>query len=442
MSLRRAERTPADLAGSGWYELLPKPAPPKILGGTQRADWVIVGAGFAGLAAARRLSQLVPGQRIVVLEAQRVGWGAAGRNSGFMIDLPHELSSDNYAGDSSHDRAQIKMNRAAIAFAAEAVDEYGLAPHFARAGKYHGAATARGLKALAQFEQHLAGLNEPFQHLDAEAMRRLTGSAFYRGGTFTSGTVMIQPAAYVRGLARGLSERGVEVLESSPVVSIKTGAEHNISTPGGEIRTPRLILTVNGHIESFGFFRRRLMHIFTFASMTRQLSASELKALGGEPSWGLIPADPMGSTVRRIADGRIVVRNTFTYNPGMQTSERQIRAIGRAHDRSFARRFPNLSSASAEYRWGGHLCLSLNAAPAFGEIERGVFAACCCNGLGTVKGTLYGKLIAELATGSAGAMVNEAVAEPGPEKLYPEPLMTWGAKAKLWWMQRRAGQEL
>ena len=137
-----------------------------------------------------------------------------------------------------------------------------------------------------------------------------------------------------------------------------------------------------------------------------------------------------------------MVRNTFTYNPDMRTSERQIAAIGKAHDRSFAARFPNLKSVGAEYRWGGHLCLSLNAVPAFGEVEKGVYAACCCNGLGTVKGTLYGKLIAELATGSREPMVQDAVAGAAPRMLYPEPLMTFGAKAKLWWMQKRAGREL
>jgi glycine/D-amino acid oxidase-like deaminating enzyme len=441
MSTRTAARTPADFPGSGWYELLPKPAPPKVLEGKHNADWVIVGAGFAGLSAARRLSQLVPAERIAVVEAQRVGWGAAGRNSGFMIDLPHELSSENYAGGKDHDLKQIRMNRAAIDFAADAVKEHRLDVYFNRAGKIHGAATERGLKALAEFERHLASLNEPFESLKANVMRRITGSTFYIGGTFTPGTVMIQPAGYIRGVAQGLSSK-VDIFESSPVVSIETGTEHVVTTPAGEIRTPRLILTMNGHVESFGYFRRRLMHVFTFASMTRRLSPSESKSLGGELSWGLIPADPMGSTIRRIREERIVVRNTFTYNPAMTTSDQEIERIGRVHDRSFGLRFPMLSGVDVEYRWGGHLCLSLNSAPAFGEIEKRVYAACCCNGLGTVKGTLYGKLIADLAAGSGDPMIEAALTEPAPEKLYPEPLMSWGAKAKLWWMQKRAGREL
>jgi glycine/D-amino acid oxidase-like deaminating enzyme len=180
-------------------------------------------------------------------------------------------------------------------------------------------------------------------------MRRVTGSTFYVAGTFTDGTVMIQPAGYIRGLAQGLSGMA-DIFEGSPVVSIKSGSEHVVSTPEGEIRTPRLILTLNSHVESFGFFRPRLMHIITFASMTRRLSPSEIRKLGGQSSWGLIPADPMGSTVRRIAGERIVVRNTIIYNPAMGTSERQIERIGKVHDRSFELRFPMLSGVTTEYR--------------------------------------------------------------------------------------------
>lgn len=440
MGIHQAARTPTDINMSGWYGLLPPPPAPQVLRGRHVADWIVVGAGFAGLAAARRLSQLVPGERIVVVDAQRVGWGAAGRNSGFMIDLPHELGGENYGGAQDHDRKRIRMNRAAIEFSASAAEEYGLQGFFARAGKFHGAATEHGLESLRAFEGHLSGLAEPFQSLDAADLTRVTGTDFFVGGTFTPGTVMVQPAGFIRGLAEGLSSR-VTIFEKSAVTSVRTGKSHTVKTAEGEISAPRLLLTVNGHLESFGFFRKRLLHVFTYASMTRQLSRSEQTALGGEPHWGLIPADPMGSTVRRIGD-RIVVRNTFTYNPRMSTSEGQIKRIGAAHDRSFRARFPMLGEMQMEFRWGGHLCLSLNSAPAFGEIEERVFVAGCCNGLGTVQGTLYGMLAADLAVGTGEPMVAEALGEPRPARLYPEPLMAIGAPLRLWVMQRRAGKEL
>ncbi|MER8434460.1 NAD(P)/FAD-dependent oxidoreductase [Mesorhizobium caraganae] len=440
MSDYEAVRTPADTSMPGWYGILPPPKAPEVLRGRHKADWLIVGAGFAGLAAARRLSQLVPNERIVVLDAQRVGWGAAGRNSGFMIDLPHELGGEHYGGRQDQDRKRIRMNRAAIEFSASAADEYGLQKYFVRAGKYHGAATDHGVAVLREFEKHLTGLGEPFKRLDGPQLKEITGTDFFLSGTFTPGTVMAQPAGFIRGLAQGLSRR-VQLFENSPVTSLQTGKLHTAKTAEGEITAPRLILTVNGHLESFGYFKNRLLHVFTYASMTRPLSKSEQTAVGGEPHWGLIPADPMGSTIRRIGD-RIVVRNTFTYNPDMSTSEKQIRRIGAVHDRSFQSRFPMLGQAPMEFRWGGHLCLSLNSAPAFGEIEDRVFVAGCCNGLGTVQGTLYGMLAADLAVGSNEPMVADALKEPSPIQLYPEPLISIGAPVKLWAMQKRAGREL
>ena len=82
------------------------------------ADWLVIGAGFAGLAAAKRLSQLRPEDRIVLLE-QAGRRGPRGRNSGFMIDLPHDLQSEDYAGSLEADRKQTWANRLAIDFAAQ-----------------------------------------------------------------------------------------------------------------------------------------------------------------------------------------------------------------------------------------------------------------------------------------------------------------------------------
>jgi glycine/D-amino acid oxidase-like deaminating enzyme len=441
MTTRDAIRVPSDLTASGWYSLLPPPPPPRVLEEAITADWVIIGGGFAGLFAARRLRQLHPKDRIVVLEAQRIAWGASGRNSGVMIDLPHDLKSDSYAGANDHDLKQIRMNRAAIAIARDAAAEAGTLGVFNPCGKYHGAAGASGLAALRSFEKHLEALSEPYTPLDAADMRRVTGTDYYVGGTHTPGAVVIQPAAFVRGLAGYLAAQ-VDIFENSPAIRIEPGPSHIVMTPKGKVTAKNVMLTNNGHLESFGYFNRHLMHIFLYASMTRALSEQEQRDLGGEPDWALIPADPMGSTVRRLKEGRIVVRNTFSYNPQLETTKAKIENAGHAHDRSFTLRFPMLKDVPMEHRWAGHLCLSLNSAPAFGEIEQRVYAAGCCNGLGTTKSTLAGHLIADLASGVTSDLLIDQQSEPSPQKLYPEPFMTLGARAKLWWMQRRAGADV
>lgn len=440
-------RLPRDPGVTGWNAILPEEAPRPALAEDADADWLVIGAGFAGLSAARRLAQLRPDDRVAILEASRVGHGPSGRNTGFMIDLPHDLKSDDYGGEREADRRRTAMARAAIAFAEAAAAEYGLGEEtFRRAGKLNAAATDRGLARNRAYAGHLDALGEPHEMLDAARMAAITGTGFWRGGLYTPGTAMIQPALYVRGLARGLVSNRATLWENSPVVALeRDGDAWRARTPGGSVRAARVILAVNGHAESFGFFRRRLLHVFTYASMTRRLDADEVARLGGEPRWGVIPADPMGTTVRRISGtggDRIVVRNRFTCDPAMEIDETRIARIAADHDRAFAARFAMLRDVAMEYRWGGRLCLSLNGAPAFGEVADGVFSACCCNGLGTVKSTLAGMLAADLACGERSALLTEMLAEAGPARRPPEPFARLGATARIRWSEHRAGREL
>lgn len=443
----KVQKLPRDPGIAGWNAILPKAAPPRILDGNIAADWVVIGGGFAGLAAARRLTQLRPADKVVLLEALRVGEGPAGRNTGFMIDLPHELNSDGYAGPANADLKQIRMNRAAIDFAREAAEEYGLyGSVFQDCGKHNAAATEKGIGLLKSYASHLRNLGEPFEELDTRAMKALTGTDFYQSGLYTSGTAMIQPAAYVRGVAAGLSDKA-DIYESSPVTALEPlglngTALYRLETPEGSVTTPHVILAVNGHAQSFGFYRHRLMHVFTYASMTRRLTEQEIKSLGGEKQWNIIPADPMGTTIRRTADDRIVVRNRFTYNSSMEVTTAAVEQMGRDHDSSFQARFPMLKTVSMEYRWGGRLCLSLNSVPAFGEIETGIFSAVCQNGLGTVKGTLSGMLAADLAAKGNCPMVADMLGYDAPKRLPPDFLMDIGANAVLRWKEYRAGREL
>ena len=201
------------------------------LPGDLTVDVAIIGGGFAGLAAARRLRELDPGLKIAVLEASRLAEGASGRNSGFMIDLPHELTSDDYAGHGD-DRAVIALNRQAIAFAKGAVADYGIkADYFDPMGKVNGAASAKADALNRSYAEHLATMGEASEYLDAKAMTELTGSRHYVSGLYTPGTVMLQPAGFVRGFGEGLRAAGVGVWENTPVTrdggrGRRLGADH------------------------------------------------------------------------------------------------------------------------------------------------------------------------------------------------------------------------
>ena len=449
MTSHRARRLPRHRGVAAWSAILDagagRAAEYEPLTGQRTADFVVVGGGFAGLSAARRLGQLQPDADIVLLEASRIAEGASGRNSGFMIDLPHELTSADYAG-AGDDRAMIALNRQAIAFARDAARDYAMPPAwFDPAGKVNGAVGDAAHAHNLSYAAHLERLGEPCEPLDAQSMAELTGSRYYRSGLFTPGTVMLQPAGYVRDFARGLSSR-IGLYETSPVTTLcRVGPDWRVETPTGSVTTARVILATNGHLESFGFAKGRLMHLFLYASMTPELDRDALGRLGGAPRWGITPSDPMGTTLRKIdtAQGgnRIVTRTCATLRSGMEARAADLSRATRVQRKKFDERFPQLAGLAPQYEWAGHLCLSLNGVSVMQELEPGLFSACVQNGLGTARGTLTGIAAAERACGVESDITRHFAAEPAPRRLPPRPLRDIGANAVIRWKERAAARE-
>ncbi len=442
MSRYVARRLPKHRGDAAWSSILgPGPRYPR-LEEEITADLVIIGAGFAGLSAARRLVQLRPDARIVVLEAGQIAEGAAGRNSGFMIDLPHELTSHDYAG-AGDDRAQIDMNRHAIAFARDAVEDYGIcADFFDPAGKVNGAVSDAADAQNQSYAAHLDALGEPYDLLDAQAMAEMTGSTYYRSGLYTPGTAMLQPAGYIRGLAEGLSQT-VALHEHSACISIKRiGHVWRLQVPKGGIAAPQVILATNGHLESFGLATGRLMHVFLYAAFTPVLPKG---AVAGTGRWGITPSDPMGTSMRRIdapqGGDRILTRAVATLRSGMRATEADVARAAAIQQTKFDARFPELAGLKPEYTWAGHLCLSRNGASVTGEVEEGLFTACVQNGLGTARGTLTGMAAAEMACGVDTHLTRHFAAEAAPTRLPPQPFRDTIGNAVIRWKERRAALE-
>lgn len=446
MTRYTAKYLPVQRGPAAWNAILGAQAPATVLDDNLSADFVVVGGGFAGLTAARRITQLEPEANVVVIEAGRIAEGAAGRNSGFMIDLPHDLASDDYAG-SGDDRKMIDLNRQAIGFARAAVEEYQIDPnYFDQTGKVNGAASEAGQAHNQSYAKHLSSLGEDSQALDPQQMFELTGSRHYISGLYTPGTVMLQPAGYIRGLADGLAGQGVRIFENSPVTGfVRDGEGWQVQAEKGSVTTSKLVLTVNGHLESFGIERNRLMQLFLFAVMTPELDSDALAKLGGQSRWGVTPSDPMGTTMRRIDTGqggnRIVTRTCAALRPGMTATQNDMRRASRVMQRKFDQRFPQLAGTQMEHQWAGHLCLSLNGVSVTREIDTGVYSGCVQNGLGTARGTLTGIAAAELACGQSSEISQHFSAETKPKRLPPQPFREIGANIVLRWKEWNAKNE-
>lgn len=431
---------PADDASCGWFHLSAPRQPRPSHSGDARARWVIVGAGFTGLAAARQLAHHFPDEEILLIEAQQIGFGSSGRNAGFAIDLPHDIGADDYIGDVGVAKTVLKLNLAGQSSLKSLVEQHGIDCQLSAIGKYQAAVEDRGIAVLDAYRRGLDKLGQPYEVIEGERLGDHIGTRFYRKALFTPGTVLLQPAALVKGLADSLPSN-VTLYENTPITDVDYGPQTLLKHARGSITAEKLVLTNNAFGMSFGFLKGGMLPVFTYASLTRPLSGEEQKKLGGKPIWGVIPADPFGTTLRRTVDNRILVRNSFSFNPDGRSNPKYLERFVHRHRESFRQRFPMLDGVDFEYTWGGALSLARNHQSQFGMLAPNVFGALCCNGLGVTRGTATGTLLADWLAGERGELIEFLLSADGPNRNPPEPFLSMGVNLTLKWGQYRAGRE-
>lgn len=432
---------PCNDNNNGWLRILPDLPPANVLAGEHSYDYVVIGAGFTGLAAARRLAELKPDARIALVDGGRVGNNAAGRSSGFAIDHAHNIRARNFTDEIGSEKKQIRLNRSGQNALRQAVIENQIDCGWQELGKIHGAATSHGKKLLRQFSSNLEALGEAHEFYSAEKMKDVTGLSFYREGLFTPGTIQLQPAALVCGLSK-TQPGNVTVFENSLITEAFFGRQNVLISERGRINAKTLVLANNSFAAAFGFYQKHIIPLTTYASMTRTLSESEMTALGGKNAWGIVPAHSFGSSIRRLKENRILVRSIYSYARGHNPTEKQRLWARKKHEKSFRNRFPMLGEVGFEYSWGGTLCLSGNGNPIFGRLRPGVFASLCHNGVGIARGTACGKLIAEYVAGDESELLDIMRDAGRPNKALPVWLLSVGVPVDFAKRRHAAGLEL
>jgi glycine/D-amino acid oxidase-like deaminating enzyme len=366
-----------------------------------------------------------------------VGFGASGRNSGFVVDIWHYLPARGLEGN----RRLIRLGRSGRDSLRALVQAHGIDCAWNEYGRLHGAVGDRGLRALDTLRQGLDAMGEPYRWLDAKTLAGVIGTPHYQAAIHTPGGVLVQPAALVRGLASALPAN-VELFEESPVRRIDVGRPIVLSAGTGQITADRLFLAVNGFTAGWGLAGRGVFPMLTFASLTHPLKTEEQRALEGEREWGLVPEDPMGTTVRRTRDQRILIRHTVRYGTHLASEAAGLRTVAAAHRAAFRARFPMLPGVDLAYTWGGVLGMTINTGQCFVRAADDVFIAAGCNGAGVALGTALGRLLADFALGADSALLRDAQALPRPRWLPPERLLRPGVQAAVQWMGLRSRGEI
>lgn len=420
---------PLDQNINGWSAIIPAGRAYEQQRGGSTADWLAIGAGYAGIAFARRLAELRPDKRIILLDAGAIGDNASGRNSGFAIDLPHNIGSSTAELEKA--ASYRRLLQYGIAHLQETVERHAIACDWSAAGKYH-CAVGRGFDPLIEaYVRELNALGEPYQLFDRDELARRLGTRFYRRAVYTPNCILLNPAALVGGLAASLPDN-VTVYANSPALNIETGAKIRVTTPLGEIVADRLMLGINGTARGLPLFNGRVFAVATFATLTAPLTPEQRARVGDMADWGLTPANAIaGATLRYTRDHRFLIREHVNFTPGMITTGVESGRRAQHHRAIFARVFPNLRDVAVDYSWSGLISVTRNGAPIWGRLAENVYAAVGCNGAGLSKHTAAGRLLADFALGEDNPLIADAQSLGRASYLPPRPLLDLGVHGYL-----------
>jgi|TARA_B110000971_G_scaffold152573_1_gene155767 glycine/D-amino acid oxidase-like deaminating enzyme len=399
--------------------MLPSRVIEPALSADMSVDTAIIGAGYTGISAAKRMHELAPSDEIAIIDSSQIGEGNPGRNSGFLL----EIALANDADPSQLDRMRQcnKLIAASLGKIVKAVESSSIDCQLKRMGTYRGAAGKQGLKSLHQYAAFLEAAQLPYQDLNRSEMEQNLGTQFYQRGLYSPHCYLAQPAALIRCLADELPNK-VHLFENTPAISLKqSGGRWLIKTANGEISAKKVILANNAFAKSLGIGKSQLVAMYTYAGITPVLDPAILQTLGSDTSWGLLPSHRLGSTLRKTEDGRLLVRCLYAYEKEVNSA-----LVLRELSRNLVRRFPQLVNIELEHIWGGAVGFTMNGGAVFGEVKPGLFVSAGCNGGGVVKGSLFGELLADLANGQPvpdiSALFGKASWMP------PEPIRSLGFK--------------
>jgi len=420
----------------GWQAQLVPRCPEPRLRRNLNCDFAVIGAGYTGLAAARTWAEARSQDRVAVVDSSIVGEGSPGRNSGFMLEIALADDADPTAVERM--AGCNGLIGEAMQWLRALVETHGIRCDLDRTGTYRAAATAKGRQSIGRYRAFLEAAQLAFEELDQSALERRLGTRYYQYGLYSPDCSLVQPAALIRGLADSLPGN-VTIYEESPAIELRPeGPGWRIECPSGSLLARRVLLANNAFVRGLGVGAGRLTAMYTYAGLTEPLAAEQLARLGTESRWGLLPAHRLGSTLRRTGDGRLMVRSFYGY----EHEEDNDRVAARLRQ-CLARRFPQLGvdewARPFQYVWGGTTGLTYNGAPLWGEVKPGLFVSAGCNGGGVVKGTLFGRVLAQQALGQTVPDVSTLFGRAS--WMPPEPVRQLGFSLISAWEKRAAGGE-
>ena len=404
-------------------------------------EWLIIGAGYTGLSAARKLGQLFPNQKILIVDAQLAGEGASSRNSGYLVDT---TLNDGFTSNKELENYKKKADiyKLGIEVVKKFIKEHQVDCDWNECGKYFASSKSEDKNILESFSETLSKLGFEHTLLFNKDLAKRLGTNFYNIALYTKGGILLHPGKLVRAMIDTLPEN-VELYENSLLLNWKKiNGRINCNFKNGTIKTNKIIFATNGFLKSIGIKKNYNFPITLTASMTRVLTDEEFKSIGEPKEWGVLPVRPMGATVRMTKNRRILIRNTAEVHNPFKMSKSDLIKRSIKQRIGIKKRFPQLPDDIIDSTWSGIVSRTRNSSQIFEKIDKNIFVAGGFNGSGIGVGTLFGEQIAIKASDENSDEIRIIESRNKPTWLPPDPFLNIGVKLRLIYERIRARSEI
>ena len=419
----------ADARPACYWLDAPDPRPePEPLRGHLRTDLAVVGGGYSGLWTALLAKERDPSRDVVVVEGNRVGWAASGRNGGFCSSsLTHGL--DNGAARWPDEIRHLERLGLDNLDAIETTTQrYGIDAEFERTGDVVVATEPYQLPLLDEYAELARRFGHDARVLDAAATRAELDSPTYLGGVETrTGAALVHPAKLARGLAEACEGLGVRIVERTPVVSVTSDREAvRLRTRHGSVTARKVALGTNAFPPLLQRIQAYVVPVYDYAMTTQPLSDAQMSAIGWRHRQGFSDAGNQFHYYRLTADNRILWGGydaVYHYGNRVDPALHQRPATFDLLAEHFFATFPQLDGIRFSHRWGGVIDTSSRVSAFFGTAARGRIAyAAGYTGLG-VGATRFGaNVMLDLLEGRPTERTQLEMVRTKPLPFPPEPL--------------------
>ncbi len=404
------------------------------LDGDASVDVAIIGAGYTGLSTAYHLKAAEPGLDVAVLEGNTVGFGASGRNAGFVMTL---FGASLGLMKTLHGPAKVREAHAymerSIAGLEAMIAEHRLDCDFERGGFLKVATSPRYAKRIRDEIETLEAIGiHGHRWLERDELSSRVRSPTYIGALLEPGCGLINPRKWVDALAGLALGAGARLYENSRVDEVRrAGGKFLLSSNGATLTADKVVFASNGYTHLIPGMRSKQLPACVFIVVTEPLSTKQLASIGWAGREGIEDGRNFMHFYRLTPDNRLLMGGGPGFVPFGGRMHHDAHPAAWRHLEDFiGTTFPGLAGIKVTHRWGGAFSVTSDSTPNIGTLHGGAaFYSVGCTGHGVAMTHMNGRILRDLVLGRSSELTDLWFVNRRSLPLPPEPFRSLGAKA-------------